>query len=83
LSVRATEALAKKKPDADKGSSAKPRVSGPEKDADTKALENDLSAAIGLPVQVDHKSGGESGQVLIKYASLDQLDEICRILSIT
>ena len=83
LSVRATEALAKKKPETEKGPSAKPRSGASEKDADTKALESDLSAAIGLPVQVDHKAGGESGQVTIKYASLDQLDEICRILSIT
>ncbi|MGH1576103.1 ParB/RepB/Spo0J family partition protein [Planktotalea sp.] len=83
LSVRATEALAKKKPDTGGGSSSKRRVAGTEKDADTKALEKDLSAAVGLPVQVDHKAGGESGQVSIKYASLDQLDEICRILSIT
>lgn len=83
LSVRATEALAKRKGDdgADTKPKSKPSVS--DKDADTKALEGDLSAAIGLPVQVQHKPGGEAGQVTIKYASLDQLDEICRILSVT
>ncbi len=83
LSVRATEALAKKKTDDESSTSARPRPSAKEKDADTKALESDLSAALGLPVQVDHKAGGEAGQVTIKYASLDQLDEICRILSIS
>lgn len=83
LSVRATEALTKKKPDTDKGSSGKSRGSGSEKDADTKALESDLSAAIGMPVQINHKPGGEAGQISIRYASLDQLDEICRILSIS
>jgi len=81
LSVRATEALAKKK-DGESGSAPTRRKSGGgEKDADTKALESDLSAATGLSVSVDHKAGGETGQVTIKYASLDQLDEICRILS--
>lgn len=83
LSVRATEALAKKKTDDGSSTSARPRPGAKEKDADTKALESDLSAALGLPVQVDHKAGGEAGQVTIKYASLDQLDEICRILSIS
>jgi ParB family chromosome partitioning protein len=83
LSVRATEALAKKKDDGGSSSTTRSKSTGLEKDADTKALENDLSAALGLSVQVDHKAGGESGQVTIKYASLDQLDEICRILSIS
>lgn len=83
LSVRATEALAKKKTDTDKGQSRKSASAKSEKDADTKALENDLSAAIGLPVQINHKAGSEEGQLTIKYASLDQLDEICRILSIS
>lgn len=83
LSVRATEALAKKKDDGGSSSTTRSKSAGSEKDADTKALENDLSAALGLSVQVDHKAGGESGQVTIKYASLDQLDEICRILSIS
>ena len=82
LSVRATEALAKKKDVSETGAVQRSKTLSKEKDADTKALENDLSAAIGLPVHVDHKSGGETGQVTIKYASLDQLDEICRILSI-
>jgi ParB family chromosome partitioning protein len=83
LSVRATEALAKKKNDGETATTTKARPRGLEKDADTKALESDLSAAIGMQVEVQHKSGGETGQVMIKYASLDQLDEICRILSIS
>ena len=83
LSVRATESLAKKKSDTDKSNSARTRSGGTEKDADTKALEDDLSAAIGLPVQITHKAGSEAGQLSIEYTSLDQLDEICRILSIS
>lgn len=81
LSVRATEALAKKKNDGSSSPSSREKSSRKEKDADTKALESDLSAALGLTVSVDHKAGGESGQVSIKYAYLDQLDDICRILS--
>ena len=83
LSVRATEALAKKKDGGNSSPPSRGKSSMKEKDADTKALESDLSAALGLTVSVDHKAGGESGQVSIKYASLDQLDEICRILSIS
>ena len=84
LSVRATEALTKKKPETNAGGASRARsVGGAEKDADTKALEGDLSAAIGMQVQINHKAGGESGQISIKYVSLDQLDEICRILSAT
>ena len=52
-----------------------------EKDADTKALEGDLSAALGMSVSVDHKPGGEAGQLVIRYANLDQLDDLCRMLS--
>lgn len=82
LSVRATEALAKKKAETNKSNSAKPASGKIEKDADTKALEGDLSAAIGMPVSVNHKPGSEAGQVSISYKTLDELDEICRILSI-
>jgi len=80
LSVRATEALAKGVSDTKKGKSVSAGKSL-SKDADTKALESDLSAALRMPVDIAHKPGGESGQVTIKYASLDQLDDICRILS--
>lgn len=79
LSVRATEALAK-----GKSAPKTPRSSASvqvDKDADTKALEGDLSAATGMKVQIAHKPGTEAGQVVIKYASLDELDEICRMLS--
>ncbi len=85
LSVRATEKLAKSGNDdnifAGDKSSRKSSRGGGAKDADTKALEGDLSAAIGMKVSVDHAAGKESGQVTIAYATLDDLDEICRILS--
>lgn len=82
LSVRATEALVKKQ---QTGGEAKPRAAAPrkakEKDADTRALEADLSAILRMKVSIDHKEGGESGQVVISYDTLDQLDELCGLLS--
>ena len=78
LSVRDAERLAKGPKPAAK--SSKPAVKT-EKDADTRALEGDLSAAMGMKVTIDHKPGGESGVVTIRYADLDQLDDICGKLS--
>lgn len=81
LSVRETEALAK-----DPSKSGKSKASGPrgksDKDADTRALENDLSANLNMRVTIDH-SGAEGGGVLaIKYRTLDDLDLLCRVLSV-
>lgn len=80
LSVRATEALAKKKDKPADRPAPRARKSS-EKDADTKALENDLSAALGMKVVIDHKAGGEAGQISIQYNSLEQLDDLCDKLS--
>lgn len=76
LSVRQTETLAKhiSKPPDTKVQRA------PSKDADTKVLESDISAALGLKVSIDHK-GESGGQVSIKYKSLEDLDGICQLLS--
>ena len=79
LSVRQTEKLAKtgtkKAPSNDNGT--------PVKDADTRALENDLAAALGMRLTIDHTPGKESGVVTVKYKTLEQLDELCRRLSVT
>jgi ParB family transcriptional regulator, chromosome partitioning protein len=79
LSVRETERLMKAQ-DSAKPSAPKSTHS-PERDADTRALESDLSANLKLPVRIDHAAGGESGELTIRYASLDDLDRLCRILS--
>ncbi|KPF42885.1 ParB/RepB/Spo0J family partition protein [Rhizobium sp. G187] len=50
----------------------------PEKDSDTIALERSLSDRLGLAVNISHK--GDGGQLRINYKSLDQLEEICRLL---
>lgn len=52
------------------------------KDADTVALEQSLQDALGLQVEVKHK-GGKGGQVVIRYKTLEQLDEVCRRLTRT
>lgn len=84
LSVRQTEALAKKAQGGEAPDRPRPRpgaAAAAEKDADTKALEGDLSAMLGMKVSIDHKPGGESGQVVIRYDTLDQLDDLCSRLS--
>jgi ParB family chromosome partitioning protein len=79
LSVRATEALVRKASAPEqKSSKAAPSV---EKDADSKALENDLMAALGMKVSLSHAPGQEHGQITLFYKSLEQLDDLCRKLS--
>ncbi|MGB5560164.1 MAG: ParB/RepB/Spo0J family partition protein [Paracoccaceae bacterium] len=77
LSVRETEQLAKGPKPATAKSAQTPRS----KDADTIAIEQDLSANLKMKVQINHAVGKESGQVTISYQNMDELDEVCRILS--
>ncbi len=77
LSVRETEQLAKGPRRPTTGKTAKVKT----KDADTRALERDLSANTKMKVSINHKPGGEAGQVVIGYKNMDELDEICRLLS--
>ena len=75
LSVRETEALAKKK----KPGARKAPTSGSGRDTDVEALERQLSDQIGLKVRIAH--GARGGAVTLAYSSLDQLDLICQRLS--
>ena len=75
LNVRQTEALAR-----DAAAPAQARGPAHEVDPDTKALEQNLSAALGMKVRINHKGAG-AGQVTIAYPDLDQLDRLCEILS--
>jgi len=79
LSVREAEALARKGGEPTKASG--PRKSGAAKDADTAALENDLSEVLGLDVSILDRGG--AGELRISYASLEQLDDLCRRLTRT
>ena len=80
LSVRATEAMVKNraKTGSKPAKAAKPAV---EKDADTKAIEADLSAGIGMKVEINHGVGSEAGKLTVSYESLDDLDVLCGLLS--
>ncbi len=83
LSVRETERLAKAKPGkpvpgSSGAANGKPPAGGGSKDADTKSLERDLEAALGLSVAIEH--GKKGGTVTLTYDTLEQLDDICRRL---
>ncbi|MCV6825607.1 MULTISPECIES: ParB/RepB/Spo0J family partition protein [Halocynthiibacter] len=78
LSVRETEKLVK----TGTPKAAKKRLK-PEKDADTRALEGDLYANLGMKVVIDHVPDKENGKVVIQYKSLEDLDELCRLLTST
>ncbi len=77
LSVRQTEALVRGP------APARPKTPAhaPEKDADTRALEQDLSANLGMQVRIDHSASAQEGQLTIRYKSLESLDELCRVLT--
>ena len=75
LSVRETEALVRNARVAPARKAPPPR-----KDADTVALEADLSANLGMKVRIDHK-GESGGELRISYADLDQLDKICQAIT--
>ncbi len=78
LSVRETEKLVKSTKST-KTKSA-PR-SSEDKDADTVQIENDLSAQLGMKVNISHVAGRENGQVVLHYRDLEQLDDLLRLLS--
>lgn len=75
MSVRDAERLAQN----DIRSQSEPQaVAKPEKDSDTVALERTLTDSLGLEVKISHKGG--PGQIKISYKTLEQLEEICRLL---
>ena len=80
LSVRETERLAKSAQTPGAAGQVQ-KIDGREKDADTRALEADLSANLGMSVRIDHEAGGNTGVLSIRYNSLDDLDLLCRGLS--
>ncbi len=90
LNVRQAEALVRRDEEAHSGttpaatrSPSSQRGSRPvpaEKDADTIALERNVSNALGLPVVIEFR-GTEGGDVKISYTTLEQLDDVCRRLA--
>ena len=77
LSVRQTEQLVARR--RDEGQTAESPPPEPAKDADTLALERDLSNMLGLKVSI--KFRGKGGEMVIHYASLEQLDDVLQRLS--
>jgi ParB family chromosome partitioning protein len=74
LTVRDVERIAQKEAE-NAAAPAKTNGVRREKDADTRALEKDLSDALGLAVSIDGR--GERGEVRIRYKDLEQLDALC------
>lgn len=68
LNVRAVEALIQ-------GREERAAKQKKEKDADTRAVERELSDALGLKVVINPGSG-ESGELRVRYRTLEQLDAV-------
>ncbi len=84
LSVRATEDLVRKLTSGAVPSTRKSvagKAPAPEKDADTRALEQDLSASLRMKVSIDHVHGIDGGTLAVAFRSLDELDRLCRLLT--
>jgi ParB family chromosome partitioning protein len=73
LNVRQTEGLVRNERQALRHGNERRR------DADTLALERDLSARLGLPIRLRPKASG--GTLTIEYRSLEQLDALVRRLT--
>jgi ParB family chromosome partitioning protein len=73
LNVRQVEAMARK---SGRGQArAVKRTGRLGKDADTEALENRLTNALGLLVTIDHRANG-GGMLQVRYRTLEQLDDV-------
>lgn len=81
MTVRQAEELARKHATS-VASPARSQARRSEKDADTRALEADLSANLRMTVQIRHEPGGEAGIMTIRYNTLEELDLLCRGLSV-
>jgi ParB family chromosome partitioning protein len=80
LSVRDAEALARRAHGREEPRSAKKVPRAPAgKNADTHALEEDLTELLGLQVEISDRDG--VGELRIRYGNLEQLDDLCRRLT--
>lgn len=81
LSVREVEKRARK---AAPGDAPRRRAARPPRDADNAdiaAVAKHLEDFLGLPVQIKADTDPTSGQVIVRYKTLDQLDLVCQRLS--
>ena len=74
LSVRETEALVKKTL-AETGAARPGARKTPQKDANIRGLEQELSERLGAPVTIEHAKSGK-GRLVVAYSSLEVLDGI-------
>lgn len=79
LTVRDVERLAQQEAEPEKTHGPKKAKAPAEDDADTRALAKKLADALGLDVSL--KSRGECGELVIRYRTLEQLDEVCAKLA--
>lgn len=77
LSVRDIEKLKK----ATKAAPPRQAAPSPDKDADTIQIERELAAHLGMKVAIQHAAGSEGGKLTLGYKSLEQLDDLMRLLS--
>lgn len=81
LTVRQTETLAREgAPPARRRPVTSAEASKDANDADTRRLEGDLGAAIGMKARIVRNSDG-SGEVRIRYRDLDDFDRLCARLT--
>jgi ParB family chromosome partitioning protein len=81
LNVRQTEEAVRGLKGQGKTGNVRVRGSKPSgKDADTVALEKDLSAALAMKTTIAHE--GEGGTVTIRYQDLEELDTLCSKLGV-
>ncbi|SCY26124.1 ParB/RepB/Spo0J family partition protein [Paracoccus tibetensis] len=79
LSVRETESMVRNLSEP-AAAPARRRSTSDAKDSDTRALEADLAAQLRMGVEIRHL-GQDGGQLILTYRSLDQLDQLCQLLS--
>ena len=80
LSVRETERLAQQVKQAAKGQGGpKTKAKAPQKDPDTRQLEDDLASLLGLKVNIEFH--GQGGTLTVHYKTLDQLDDVLNRLN--
>ena len=75
LNVRQAEALARK---AGQPTPPRPGRTPETKSADGLALQQDLADALGVDVTLNDRGG--AGELVLRYATLEQLDDLCRRL---
>ncbi|MEM7462315.1 MAG: ParB/RepB/Spo0J family partition protein [Pseudomonadota bacterium] len=79
LSVRQAESLAQNEGAGSQKTTGKKKRAAEKESADIKALEQQLEDLLGLKVSIGFKPDG-SGELKIKYKTLEQLDSVCRNL---